>query len=110
MHSLFKSNKLSASLFFTSLLGGIASQAQWTGSYPPRVIFQFNCNKKSLSGKNLEEPLLLDTHASLLYKLGITKEAIKAGTKAFGLAPDNDRNSYIETIGKMKKGKNTWTE
>ncbi len=67
-------------------------------------------SKKSFSGTNLQDPAVMDTYANLLYKLGRTQEAIDFETKVLKLAPDNDKTSYQETIGKMKKGEKTWTE
>jgi hypothetical protein len=53
-----------------------------------------------------DDPLLMDTHANLLYKLGKKDEALQWEAKALAAAPDNgDIKAAYE---KMQKGEKTW--
>ncbi len=65
-------------------------------------------SEKSIAGTERNNPAFLDTYANLQYRIGNTKQAIEIETKALSLAPDTDKDSYIETLGKMKKGEKTW--
>jgi len=77
-----------------------------------------NCNDMACVAKALEwskssfkdnnEPAFMDTYANLLYKLGKKDEAINWEQKAMDLAPENDKQTFQETIDKMQKGEKTW--
>lgn len=61
----------------------------------------------SWSARALEldrNPHYLDTYANLLYKLDKKTEAIKFETEAFDKAQPEDREQFMETLDKMKKG------
>jgi thioredoxin-related protein len=51
---------------------------------------------------------VIDTKANLLYKLGLTEQAIIMENKALELAPDS--NGFKETLKKMQSGQPTWAE
>ena len=68
-----------------------------------------NWSRKSLSGKDIDNPGYMDTYANLLYRSGSVEEAIKWETKAMDLEKE-DKASYQETIKKMKSGEKTWKE
>jgi hypothetical protein len=82
------------------------------------------CNDKNLLKKtskwqgkliqvNSKTHELLDTYASLLYKLGKTNEAIKCEGKAITLTAPMDKKQqkiYRDVIEKMKKGEPTYLE
>lgn len=46
----------------------------------------------------------LDTYANLLYKLGRKPEAIKIETEALGKAKPEEKEGFMDTLDKMKKG------
>jgi len=50
------------------------------------------------------DPNFLDTYANLLYKLGKKDEAIKIETEALEKAKVEQREGFMETLEKMKKG------
>jgi tetratricopeptide (TPR) repeat protein len=55
------------------------------------------------------EPMYVDTHANVLYRLGKTKDAIEWEEKAFSLATNEPAKKEFQiTIDKMKKGEPTW--
>ena len=54
------------------------------------------------------DPGFMDTYANILYKLGKKDDAIALETKAVDKAPDADKATYQETLGKMKSGEKTW--
>ncbi|KGE15354.1 thioredoxin family protein [Sphingobacterium deserti] len=63
-------------------------------------------SKKSLE-KN-EDPAFLDTYANLLYKSGDKDKAIEWQEKAIAKANEKDKEAYVATLDKMKKGEQTW--
>ncbi|GHE23829.1 thioredoxin family protein [Sphingobacterium griseoflavum] len=65
-----------------------------------------NWSKQSLEGN--EEPAFLDTYANLLYKSGDKETAIKYQEKAIAKASDSEKENYVATLDKMKKGEQTW--
>ncbi len=65
-----------------------------------------NWSKQSLEGN--EQPAFLDTYANLLYKSGDKENAIKYQEKAIAQASDNEKENYVATLDKMKKGEQTW--
>ncbi|MFD2967999.1 thioredoxin family protein [Sphingobacterium bambusae] len=65
-----------------------------------------NWSKQSLEGS--EEPAFLDTYANLLYKSGDKENAIKYQEKAVAKASDSEKENYVATLDKMKKGEQTW--
>jgi tetratricopeptide (TPR) repeat protein len=66
--------------------------------------------------KKDRQPHTYDTYANLLYRMGNTDEAIRMEEKALELTPDDwqkrlwsgDKNLYLKTIEKMRKGIPTW--
>lgn len=66
------------------------------------------------SGRSLElneqNPMYIDTHANLLYKLGQKEKAIAEEIKAVNVAlsAKEETKSYEETLKKMKAGEKTW--
>ena len=66
-------------------------------------------SKKSLSGKDIDNPMYMDTYANLIYRLGNVEEAIRWEAKALKLEKE-DKESYQKTIEKMKAGEKTWKE
>lgn len=63
-------------------------------------------SKQSFEGN--DNPMYLDTYANLLYKSGDKDNAIKWQEKAVEKAPEADKENYIATLDKMKKGTPTW--
>lgn len=63
-------------------------------------------SKQSLEGG--ENPMYLDTYANLLYKSGDKENAIKWQEKAVENAQEADKENYLATLDKMKKGEPTW--
>ncbi|TDS15735.1 thioredoxin family protein [Sphingobacterium paludis] len=63
-------------------------------------------SKKSIE-KN-EDPAFLDTYANLLYKTGDKDQAIMWQEKAVTKANEKDKETYVATLDKMKKGEPTW--
>jgi hypothetical protein len=53
-------------------------------------------------------PAFMDTYANILYKMGKKDEAIAWEEKAAKLESEGERQSYLQTIDKMKKGEKTW--
>ncbi|MBN9297454.1 MAG: DUF255 domain-containing protein [Filimonas sp.] len=71
------------------------------------------CVKEALdwsksSFKDNNNPAFIDTYANILYKMGNKEEALKWEEKAVSLASENEKQTYQETIDKMKKGEKTW--
>jgi thioredoxin-related protein len=60
------------------------------------------------SFKDQAIPAFMDTYANILYKMGKKDEAIAWEEKAANLESEGDRQSYLQTIDKMKKGEKTW--
>ena len=65
-------------------------------------------SKKSLEAE--ENPMLIDTYANLLHKLGRTKEAIEWQEKALAKVDADSKAEYQATLDKMKKGEPTWVK
>ncbi|SDF02018.1 glycoside hydrolase family 2 protein [Chitinophaga filiformis] len=61
-------------------------------------------SKYSLEEK--QEPIMMDTYANLLHKLGNQQEAIKWEQKALDAQPQE--GAFKEALEKMKKGEKTW--
>jgi thioredoxin-related protein len=57
-----------------------------------------------------ESPMLMDTYANLLYRLGKRKEAIEMEKKALDMAvkTNSDKKVYEETLRKMEAREQTW--
>lgn len=56
-----------------------------------------------------DAPMYLDTFANLLYRLGNKEQAIKTQEKAISLLTDaTQKEQYVATLQKMKKGEKTW--
>lgn len=55
-----------------------------------------------------EQPAFLDTYANLLYKAGDKANAVKWQEKAVAQALDTEKEAYVATLDKMKKGEPTW--
>jgi hypothetical protein len=53
-----------------------------------------------------QEPIMMDTYANLLHKLGNQQEAIKWEQKALDAKPHEA--AFKDTLEKMKKGEKTW--
>lgn len=73
---------------------------------PTCIQAALNWSKKSLEGG--ENPAFLDTYANLLYKSGDKENAIKWQEKAVEHASAHEKENYIATLDKMKKGEQTW--
>lgn len=59
--------------------------------------------------KEKDAPMYLDTFANLLYRLGNKEQAIKTQEKAISLLTDaTQKEQYVATLQKMKKGEKTW--
>jgi thioredoxin-related protein len=59
--------------------------------------------------KEKETPMYLDTFANILYRLGEKEKAIKTQEKAISLLTDaTQKEEYVATLQKMKKGEKTW--
>lgn len=56
------------------------------------------------SFKDKPDPMFMDTYANLLYKSGKKADAITWEEKAMQLAPEKTRQTFAETLDKMKKG------
>ena len=65
-------------------------------------------SKRSFKDNN--NPMFIDTYANILYKLGKKEEAITWEEKATALAVEGQKQSYQQTVDKMKKGEKTWKE
>jgi len=53
-------------------------------------------------------PEFIDTYANLLYKAGKTADAIKKENEAIALADPSQKQSFKDTIARMKAGQKTW--
>ncbi|SKC95644.1 Peroxiredoxin [Chitinophaga ginsengisegetis] len=64
-------------------------------------------SKRALAedGANRE---FMNVYAGLLHKSGKTKEAVAVMEKAVELASGSEKENYMVTLGKMKKGEKTW--
>jgi thioredoxin-related protein len=62
---------------------------------------------KEIISRNDTMPNFLDTYANLYYKLGLNAKAISIQERAVLYAPKGD-SSFMETLTKMKLGKQTW--
>jgi len=60
----------------------------------------------NLCNNKIEMSQFLDTKANLLYKLGMTKQAVSFEENAFMLS--GDFAGYLSTLNKMKIGMPTW--
>ncbi len=59
--------------------------------------------------KEKDAPMYLDTFANILYRLGEKEKAIKTQEKAISLITDaTQKEEYVATLQKMKKGEKTW--
>jgi thioredoxin-related protein len=60
------------------------------------------------SFKDEQNPAYMDTYANILYKMGKKDEAIAYEEKALSLVGEEGKQTYQQTIDKMKKGEKTW--
>jgi thioredoxin-related protein len=72
------------------------------------LAFGVSYSLRSLGTSEGMNPEFIDTYANLLYKSGKIADAIKKETEALALADPSQKQSYKDTIGRMKAGQKTW--